>query len=264
MRIRHISKKVLPVMLTGKIINDPVNIVGNVIVIANRCKFNRGIRITSDSVNGEDFFPKMVELVDCEFPLLTAEYPIKISATKTPDRLIESVLLDRCIAEGNGKPYKADLTGGTPDNIAVHHCEEMELVDCISFNGGENGYSLNASKRIYMTNCSAHGNDGQGLHLGRFGTLTVRQATISNFRSADNMLNKLSVAGVSCGVLMHNVEQAKITALLSIGNVFAASHQLASGTGSLDIDGTAYGVGHRPITATGNVMVSSRLAVASE
>jgi hypothetical protein len=254
MRITNYKPQPLAVTFTGKIITEPVDIIGNVIVLARRCKFTEGFRITSNVSKGVDYWPQLVEIKDCDFPVDAAVYPIKISATKTPDRLIPSVVLDHGTASGNGKPYGQ---GGTPDNVAIHHCDSMELREWISFDGGENGFSLNASKTIEMTCCEAHCNDGQGLHVGRFETLAVKYARIRDFKSTGNMKNQLGTAGRSVGVLLHNTLEADVLRLLSIGNEFAVSDQLRDGNGRLFVLGQAYGTVKPHVLASSNVVVES-------
>jgi hypothetical protein len=254
MRITNYKPQPLAVTFTGRIITEPVDIIGNVIVLINRCKFTDGLRVTSNVSGVVDYWPQLVEIRDSDFPTDKPVYPIKISATKTPHRLIPSVVLDHGTASGNGKPYGL---GGTPDNVAIHHCDNMELREWISFNGGENGFSLNASKTIEMVGCEAHGNDGQGLHVGRFETLAVQNAGIRDFKSTGNMKNRLGTAGRSVGVLLHNTIQADVRWLTSVGNEFAVSHQLRDGNGRLVVSGQAYGTVKPHVLATANVVVDS-------
>jgi hypothetical protein len=259
MRITNYKPQPLAVTFTGKIITEQVDIIGNVIVLINRCKFTEGLRVTSNVSGGVDYWPQLIEIRDSDFPTDKPVYPIKISATKTPSRLIPSVVLDRGTASGNGKAYGQ---GGTPDNVAIHHCDSMELRDWISFDGGENGFSVNASKTIVMSGCEAHDNDGQGLHVGRFDTLLVEYAGIRGFRSTGNMKNQLGTAGRSVGVLLHNTLDTDISGLLSVGNEFAVSDQLREGNGRLFVSGQVYGTVKPHVLATANVVVESDLLVA--
>jgi hypothetical protein len=255
----------LIVFAYGETFDKRVEVVGNVIVEFIKCKFERGLRIISSSTN--ESVPASVLIKDCEMPVSDPVYPVKIGATATPNRWIKSVVLDGVVASGPGVPYTLNhpstpgYTGlsGTPDNIAIHHCEDMRLMNCYSIGGGENGYSLNASERIGLTNCSAYGNDGQGLHIGDHKTAMVWSLEIDGFSSSGNFVNQLGTPGSSCGVLIHNTRGAEILNLLSIQNRFAVSHQLREvSKGSLHVEGYAYGV-EKPVLATSNVLVSNML-----
>lgn len=256
-RITNFTDKTLPIVLQGETFNELVRIVGNVVVYIGDCAFNGGLHITSDYGK----LPKKIEIANSYFPVMGNAYPLKISATKTPGKLIEHVEVVNCLVSGNGLPYRKSpsptLLSGTPDNIAIHNCDTIVLSNVVSKKGGENGFSLNASKQIILNDCMAFGNDGQGLHIGDHDTMQVVSASVSNFRSIGNMLNKLNTPGKSVGVLLHNTKFANIQNLESFGNEFAVSHQLrGDDIGELHVSGVAYGVKNQniPILRSSNVV----------